>query len=156
MLGNENDTSSVCYSDSRRRNWCRGNGGRNRRQNNPPQPKKGGNDMKGILNSVDRDGNITRCRTCDSKYHWQSECPVRSKIPDKISLFQSKNIENEETKVFVGETLNCAVLDSGYSQTVCGKNWLSYFQESLDEDTEIAEKASKSTFKFGMVVQYSP
>ena len=69
--------------------------------------------------------------------------------PDKITLFQSKNIDNEETKVFVGETLNSAVLDSGCSQTVCGKNWLSYFQKSLDEDTKIAEKASKSTFKFG-------
>ena len=74
---NENNNSSVYYSDSRRRNWYRGNGGRHRRQNNPPQPKKGGNDMKGILNPIDRDGNITRRRTCDSKYHWQSECPVR-------------------------------------------------------------------------------
>ena len=118
---NENDNSSVYYGDSRRKNWYRGNGGRNRRQNNPPRPKKGGNDMKGILNPVDRDGNITRCRTCDSKYQWQSECPVRLKTPEKITLFQSKNIDNEETKVFVGETINCAVLDSDCSQTVCGK-----------------------------------
>ena len=146
---NENNNSSVYYGNSRRRNWYRGNGGRNRRQNNPPQPKKEGNGMKGILNPVDRDGNITRCRTCDSKYHWQSECPVRSKTPDTITLFQSKNIDNEETKVFAGETINCAVLDSGCSQTICGKNWLSCFQGSLDEDTQIAEKASKLTFKFG-------
>ena len=87
---NENESSSVYYGDSRRRNWYRGNGGRNKRQNNPPQPKKGGNDMKGILNPVDRDGNITRWRTCESKYHWQSECPVRSKTPNKITLFQSR------------------------------------------------------------------
>ena len=46
---------------------------------NPPQPKKGGNDMKGILNPVDRDGNIARCRTLDRKYHWQSECPYDQK-----------------------------------------------------------------------------
>ena len=76
---NENGNSSVCYGDSRRRNWYRGNGGRNRRQSNPPQPKIGGNDMKGILNPVDRDGNIARCRTCDRKYHWQSECPYDQK-----------------------------------------------------------------------------
>ena len=56
---NENNNSSVYYGNSRRRNWYRGNGGRNRRQNNPPQPKKEGNGMKGILNPVDRDGNIT-------------------------------------------------------------------------------------------------
>ena len=64
-------------------------------------------------------------------------------------MFQSKNVDNKETKVLVGETLNCAVLDSGCSQTVGRKNWLSCFQESLDEDTKIAEKASKLTFKFG-------
>ena len=112
--------------------------------------------MKGILDPVDRDGNMTRCRTCGSKYHWQSECLVRSKTPDKITLFQLKNIDNKETELFVGETLNSAILDSGCSQTVCGKNYLSCFQESLDEDTEIAEEASKSTFKLEMVVQYSP
>ena len=33
---NENERSSVYYGDSRRRNWYRGNGGRNKRQNNPP------------------------------------------------------------------------------------------------------------------------
>ena len=61
-------------------------------------------------------------------------------------MFQSKNIGNKETKGFVGETLNYALLHSGCSQTVCGKNWLLCFQKSLDEDTKIAEKASKSTF----------
>ena len=64
---NENHNRFVYYGDSRRRNWYRGNGGRNRRQNNPPLPKKGGNDMKGILNPVNRDGNITRCRTPQTK-----------------------------------------------------------------------------------------
>ena len=36
-------------------------------------------------------------------------------------MLQSKNIGNKETKGFVGETLNYAVLHSGCSQTVCGK-----------------------------------
>ena len=146
---NENtDTNSVFYGDSRRRNWYRGNGNR-RRGNFNQHARRGGSDDKGIMNPVDREGNITRCRICESKYHWHNDCTVKSKGPDKITLFQANNIENEETKIFVGETLNCAVLDSGCSQTVCGKNWLKCFQESLDNDVYITEKSSDATFKFG-------
>ena len=144
-----NDTNSaVFYGDSRRRSWYHGSGSR-RRGNYNSQVKKGGSDEKGILNPLDKDGNISRCRICDSKYHWQNVCPVRSKTPDKITLFQSNNIENEETKIFVGETLNCAVLDSACSQTVCGENWLKCFQESLDDGAQITKRASNSTFQFG-------
>ena len=52
-------------------------------------------------------------------------------------------------KVFVGETLNCAVLDSGCTQTVCGNNWLKCFKESMQEEIVIEEKPSHATFKFG-------
>ena len=145
------DANSVLYGDSRRRTWYRGNGGSRRRgnYNGHQQQRKGGSDDKGIMNPVDRDGNVTRCRICDSKYHWHSDCTVQTKGPGKISLFQAKNIESEEIKVFVGETLNCAVLDSGCSQTVCRKDWLKCFEESLDDGLQIREKASNSTFKFG-------
>ncbi len=101
------------------------------------------------MNPVDREGNVTRCRICDSKFHWHQDCTVKAKGPDKITLFQAKDIDNEETRVFVGETLNCAVLDSGCSQTVCGKNWLRCFQESLDDEAKINERPSHATFKFG-------
>ena len=149
---NENtssDANSVYYNygDSKRRTWYRGNRGRGRGNSN--YRRRGGSDDKGIMNPVDREGNVTRCRVCDSKFHWHQDCTVKQKGPDKITLFQAKDIDNEETKIFVGETLNCAVLDSGCSQTVCGKNWLRCFEESLDDGEKIDEKPSHATFKFG-------
>ena len=141
------DTNSAYYGDSRRRPWYRGNKSRGRGNFN--HQRRGGSDNKGIMNPVDRDGNVTRCRICDSKFHWHQDCTVNPKGPEKITLFQAKDIDNEETRIFVGETLSCAVLDSGCSQTVCGKNWLECFQESLDEEENITEKQSHATFKFG-------
>lgn len=144
---NDTDTNPVYYGDSRRRMGYRSNRGRGR--GNFSQQRRGGSDHKGIMNPVDRDGNVTRCRLCDSKFHWHQDCTVNPKGLDKITLFQAKDIDNEETRIFVGETLNCAVLDSGCSQTVCGKNWLKCFQESLEDEANITAKPSSATFKFG-------
>ena len=131
-----NETCSVCYGGSRgRRGWYRGN--RNRKGNYRPR-KRGGNDQKGIMNPKDAEGNITRCRICESKYHWVENCPVQadhSRTPAKtdISLLQSQNTDSDEVRWFVGEALNCAFLDSSSSRTVCGQNWLKCFEDSLDE-----------------------
>ena len=144
--------SSVHYSGSRRgRGRYRGNG--NRKGNYRPR-KRGGNDQKGIMNLEDAEGNLTRCQMCESKHHWVENCPVQaeqSKTPAKtdISLFQSQNTEGDEVTWFVGETLNCAVLDSGCSHTVCGQNWLKCFEDSLDEGVSIKKRSSCATFKFG-------
>ena len=144
--------SSVHYSGSRGgRGWYRGNG--NRKENYRPR-KRGGNDQKGIMNPEDAEGNLTRCQMCESKHHWVENCPVQaeqSKTPAKtdISLFQSQNTEGDEVTWFVGETLNCAVLDSGCSHTVCGQNWLKCFEDSLDEGVSIKKRSSCATFKFG-------
>ena len=45
----------------------------------------------------------------------------------------------EETmKTLIGETLSMAVLDSGYTKTVCGETWLSCYLETLsDEDKKL-------------------
>ena len=133
------------------RGWYRGNG--NRKGNYRPG-KSGGNDQKGIMNPKDAEGNITRCRIRERKYHWVENCPVQadqSRTPAKtdISLFQSQNTDSDEVRRFVGETLNCAVLDSGCSRTVCGQNWLKCFEDSLDEGVSIKEGSSCATLKFG-------
>ena len=52
------------------------------------------------MNPVDGDGNVTRCRICVSKFHWHQDCTVNLKGLDKISLFQAKDIESEETRIF--------------------------------------------------------
>ena len=95
------ETSSVYHGSSRGgRGWYRGNG--NRKGNYRPR-KRGGNDQKGIINPKDAEGNITRCRICESKYHWIENCPVQadqSRTPAKtdISLFQSQNTDSDEEK----------------------------------------------------------
>ena len=60
-----NETSSVYYGGSRGgRGWYRGNG--NRKGNYRPR-KRGENDQKDIMNPKDAEGNVTRCRMCESK-----------------------------------------------------------------------------------------
>ena len=73
------------------------------------------------LNPVDHNGNTSRCNICESKFHWARNCPDADKNqnsdPEKetetLNLFQSPNHNIVEMKVFVGETLSSAVLDSG-------------------------------------------
>ena len=66
-----------------------------------------------------------------------------------LSLFQSPNRQADEMKVFVEETLSCAVLDSGCTQTVCGRQWLECYRDSLSNEDIIEEKPSTAAFKFG-------
>ena len=54
--------------------------------------------------------------------------------------------------MLVGETVNKAVLDCGASKTVCGKEWLQCYMDSLNEKTrsQIKEFTSDILFKFGV------
>ena len=82
----------------------------------------------------------------------QENCPdayENQKQESERSLFQSSDDKLVQIKVFVGEKLNCAVLESGCSQTVCGKNWLKCFKESMREEIIIEENPSHATFKCG-------
>ena len=52
---------------------------------------------------------------------------------------------------FLGETLSCAVLDSGCTRTVCGNVWLSCCLDTLSDDEKqcIREESSETSFKLG-------
>ena len=52
---------------------------------------------------------------------------------------------------FIGESLNSLILNSGCTETVCGRNWLNCFKESLNNEdlNSVKEFDSKSKFKFG-------
>ena len=68
-------------------------------------------------NPLDKSGRIPHCVICKSIYHCANDCP--NKVQDtsddlNITLFSPELHECYMTK-FVGETLNCAVLDSGSS-----------------------------------------
>ena len=51
----------------------------------------------------------------------------------------------------VFDTLACAVIDSGCTRSVVGRNWLSYYQETLDEQQNNLMKTEKCStpFRFG-------
>ena len=55
----------------------------------------------------------------------------------------------------VSESLNCALLDSGCSSTVCGKNWLSCYIDTLPENVDLQVTQSNKSFKFGPGQQYN-
>ena len=88
--------------------------------------------------------------------YWVKDCPHKDEA--HVQLF-TKDIKDEYTNQFVGETLNAAVLDSGCTGTVCGKLWLDCYIDSLSkEDSKLIEERPSSTrFKFGdgRVVQAS-
>ena len=67
-----------------------------------------------------------------------------------ITLF-SQEIHERYMTEFVGETLNCAVLDSGCTKNVCGESWLTNYLDTLtekDRSKVVVEKSSNS-FRFG-------
>ena len=76
-------------------------------------------------NPLDKSGNILHCAICQSIYHWANDWPNKVKEEQsshvKITLF-TKDIYKCYIEKFVGETLNCAVLDSGWTKNVYGMN----------------------------------
>ena len=70
-----------------------------------------------------------------------------------ITLFESSShdLSDGKMKDFVGETLSSAVLDTGCTKTVCGRNWLNYYLDTSDEveKQSVQIHPSNTVFKFG-------
>ena len=121
-------------------------------------------------NPPGRYGTPSTCACCGSRYHWFKECPDRTASTDKkrtdqainycehdgvqgdvrIELFQQAS-SDDQLKLFVGETIGCAVIDSGCSKTVAGNQWISCYLEQLDEENrrKVEKCYSGQTFRFG-------
>jgi len=120
-------------------------------------------------------GTPSTCAFCGSKFHWIRDCPDKPtnyerKRSDQainycetnmnqtgdddrdvqIELFQHSS-SDEKMKLFVGETIGCAVIDSGCSKTVAGNKWVQCYMDQLDEKdlNKIEQCLSNQTFKFG-------
>ena len=93
-------------------------------------------------------GNISRCNTCESIYHWSTECPEK-RYEAEISLFSNDIQECYMTEI-LKETMNCAVLGSGCTRTICGDVWLKVFSESLNtvDAAKIIEMKSTTRVHF--------
>ena len=117
----------------------------------------------GNKNPLDSSENVSRCSICESIYHWKRDCPDTYENQQKddskinlpvvedthfvehieVTLFQPPDLKNSEMKNFVGETLCCAVLDSGCTRTVCGKVWLNCYLDTLSDDEKNASRKSR-------------
>ena len=107
-------------------------------------------------NSKDQYGNVLKCFNCNSIYHLARDCTRNAQYfssnTEQISLFQNKfNPPKDSLDQFTGDNFCLAVLDSGCNTTVCGREWLNVYLESLDEDdkTKVRKIESKARFKFG-------
>ena len=107
---------------------------------------------RGGRNPRTRTGIQTKCRHCESIYHWEKDCP--DKLND-VNLTVNELVlhANNETvlKSLVAETWNSIVLDCGCTSTVCGKKWFSEYQSSLNDDerAKIKFSTSKKSYRFG-------
>ena len=102
-------------------------------------------------------GQTSRCAICESICHWPAECPHNHEKQAKDAAEQadfelfSNAVQECYVEKLVGETLSCALLDSGCTKTVCGSFWLQCYKNSLDEKDQanIVYEPSIRTFKFG-------
>lgn len=129
---------------------------------------------KSALNFVDRNGNVTRCRICESTMHWMSKCPHNPnnrKIKDINHINeikeegQAEDIDSDydasesnvlfsgilDNDVFSVESVGTAIVDTACSRTVAGKEWLTHYMKGLDDKalTKINIQPSNHKFKFG-------
>ena len=125
-----------------------------RRQNNPVGP----------------DGQVSRCRICDSRFHWARQCPDsyesiengldgdgnsdRKSSDEQLTLFVAyTNDENSCEKVnnLVRESYGCGLLDTGCMRTVAGSEWIQNYIESLTTHDRmlVTEVPSSASFTFG-------
>ena len=110
----------------------------------------------------------TTCLICDSPEHRVIGCPYNKFTPERKKEDDSKRLtfltkvvqlesaiahpERAERCTFLlEETVNKALLDTGASSTVCGKQWLKIYEESLSPEEAIMIKTEPcdTTFRFG-------
>ena len=171
------EASETLYNNNNR--WPRrGNNRGNLSQRGNFRGRGFGNNNKGRggrkMNPIDKEGNVSRCHICDSKFHWAGNCPDAYENKKQVNCVMSddgnheNNFEKEDVHLmlFIGytnkekgrkldklvsESSLSALLDSGCSKTVCGEKWFeNYLSQLSDYDrNHIKEKNSSSSFTFG-------
>ena len=121
-------------------------------------------------NPPGHDGRPSKCSICHSIYHWARKCPdadfaykdssedltcesnfVLLGEFDNIDDHTNKDRKNNDVSTLLGETIGAVVLDSGCSETVCGKTWYECFVDTLPQvvKDKLSIQKSTRTFKFG-------
>ena len=129
---------------------------------------------KGELNPVGPDGVVSKCAVCESKYHWKINCPeIKYTVESKkegsynntnivgvcesmgnekeINLYNVLQTSGDELDGLIGETIGMAVVDSGCSKTVAGKQWFELYKDTMEKETleNLKILPSQQMFKFG-------
>ena len=115
-------------------------------------------------NRKDEKGEVTRCRFCDSKYHYQKNCPEFNKcskegtgskddvlVVEEIDFALATQLQGE-LGLFTREARNCAALDTCCSSSVAGRPWFDLYSKelSLEDQSRIkGPEVSNKMFKFG-------
>ena len=113
-------------------------------------------------NPTGPDGTIMRCIACDSILHLLKDCPHSYENSNSTLYVDEAQYDEEAFCLYTGQNIdemvmlsteaqNCAVLDSACSSTVCGKEWLNGYLNSLDENklSNVEKTVSQKSFKFG-------
>ncbi|XP_063692114.1 uncharacterized protein LOC134824261 [Bolinopsis microptera] len=92
-----------------------------------------------------------RCHICKETDHMMRDCKYNTFGEKKLTFFESDFKLKDEDKCLMGESKNRALLDTGASSTVCGKKWLTVFEESLTsaEQEEVKVTSCEKNFCFG-------
>ena len=129
-------------------------------------------DNKPRENKKDESGEVTRCRTCDSKYHYQNNCEIFKMMQERKTGEKKTGEEAHVTEVceeeidfalaaehredlseFTKEAMNCAALDTCCTSSVAGEVWLKMYREELEKynlaSKIVGPSKSNKIFRFG-------
>ena len=106
-------------------------------------------------NPLNRFGQPTRCRICQSIVQYATNCPEKSErvhlsedVPPSEEGVESVNITLlTQSEILIAESYGTAILDTACTKTVCGKSWLKNFVEKGGK--VLSTQKSHRPFKFG-------
>ena len=116
--------------------------------------------MRGSKRSVnprDQYGNIMLCHICKGNDHFARDCTQDNQYynnTEEVALFQNTpkaDYSVNKMNKFTSDNFGLAVLDTGCNVTVCGREWLKAFLESLNEEDAACVRSEQSSmyFRFG-------
>lgn len=117
--------------------------------------------LKGT-NPLNRFGQPSRCKICQSTFHWWKNCPnkaeninvTESDVADNTSGTEECNVvlfteaALTENEIFVVESHCAAVIDTACTKTVCGEKWLHQYMDATGIQ-DMRQYSSDRQFKFG-------
>ena len=102
-------------------------------------------------NPLASNGRPSRCAICSSTMHWAKDCPHNENKEDSDEVVEAHVVLmslKSDDNTLLGDTIGCAVLDSGCNRTVCGRVWYNCYLDTLPEEAREKLKSDKSGTKF--------